>query len=85
MAPPYVFAVGHNDGFIVAKQYPVIYGLEDKVDVKTTNYFIIDMAKESYNHQEGVIGPLTKIMLGSLCEILHVGSFKFQTEHADSP
>src|SRR6478752_8149624 len=44
---PYVFAVGHNKNYIIAKQHPTS-GFEGgfEIHVDTTNYYIVDIAKE---------------------------------------
>jgi hypothetical protein len=46
--PPYVFAAGHNDEFIIAKQHP-------SEDLNTTNYFIIDMHRKIKKKGEKVL------------------------------
>jgi hypothetical protein len=83
--PAYVYAVGHNKRFIVAKQHPVINKLEEKVDIKKTNYFIIDLTKENYYRQERVLGPLTKVQFDSLCKTLNIGSIEFAMTYPDNP
>jgi hypothetical protein len=52
--PETVFSVGWNERFIVAKQHP-------SKDKAVTNYFILDMAKDSELSDPGgsVIGPLS--------------------------
>ena len=42
--PAYVFAVGHDDNYIIAKQHPT-NGFEGgyKIHADTTNYYIIDI------------------------------------------
>jgi len=83
--PAYVYAVGNNKRFIVAKQHPLINRLKGKVDIKTTNYFIIDLTKENYYRQEGVLGPLKKVQFDSVCKTLNIGSIEFEMTYPDNP
>ena len=55
--PNYVFAVGYNDDFIVAKQHPTngFYG-GHKIFKDTLNFFIIQIQDE----MDSIYGPLTK-------------------------
>jgi len=83
--PAYVYAVGNNKRFIVAKQHPLINRLKGKVDIKTTNYFIIDLTKENYYRQEGVLEPLKKVQFDSVCKTLNIGSIEFEMTYPDNP
>jgi hypothetical protein len=54
---PTVFAVGHNNDFIIAKQHPNNFPIIDK---SITNYFIIPIKKRvAESVEKNVIGPLT--------------------------
>ena len=81
----YVYAVGHNKKFIIAKQHPVVNESQEQVDTKKTNYFIIDMTKENYYRQEGVLGPLTENQFDSLCKKLNVGQIEFNMSYPAKP
>ena len=56
LIPEYVFAVGHNSEFIIAKQHPT-NGFENgnEIDKSKTNYYIVDIRNKSK-----VFGPLSK-------------------------
>ncbi len=83
--PAYVYAVGHNKKFIIAKQHPVTNEQDEKVDTKKTNYFIIDMTKDNYYKKEGIYGPLTENVFDSLCKKLNVESIEFDISYPDKP
>lgn len=53
---PYIFAVGHNEDYLIAKQHPTT-GFEGgyQIHTDTTNYYIIDVYKE----KDKIFGPLT--------------------------
>lgn len=70
---PYIFAVGHNEHYIIAKQHPT-NGFEGgyKIHTDTTNYYIIDIEKE----KDKVFGPLTLLQFDSL-------RIKFKIENLD--
>lgn len=76
----YVFAVGHNDDYIVAKRHPNI-SCEFKVDTSITEFFIVDL-KAFDKYEGGLYGPLNKIGFDSLSKSLNISSIKFdQTYH----
>ena len=53
-----VFAVGHNDEFIIAKQHPEDF---PEIDKSITNYFIIPLKdKVGRSAEKNVIGPMSK-------------------------
>jgi hypothetical protein len=85
IVPAYVYAVGHNKKFIIAKQHPVINERQEQVDTKKTNYFVIDLTKENYYKQEGLFGPLTENQFDSLCKKLNVGQIEFDMSYPDKP
>lgn len=60
---PYVFAVGHNKHYIIAKQHPTS-GFDSgyKIHTDTTNYYIIDIE----NEKDKIFGPLTFMQFDSL-------------------
>ena len=85
IVPQYVYAVGHNEKFIVAKQHPVRDTKGEKIDINETNYFIIDIRKENYYWQKGVYGPMTKKSFDSLSNSLKVGKIKFEMNYPENP
>jgi len=78
----YVFAVGHNERFIIAKQHPFNNGV---LDTKTTNYFIIDMEQNPYAGQEGIYGPLSKPLFDSMRQQWKIADIKFDKVYPDNP
>ena len=53
-----IFAVGHNDKFIIVKQHPRIS--PNAPDKKITNYYILPLKKGmDWRSKNGLIGPLT--------------------------
>lgn len=71
-----VFAVGHNDDFIIVKQHPRVFGNEP--DKTTTNYFIVKIYKKNTLWAEkGVIGPLTKKEFEQKRKDLKIENIKF--------
>lgn len=78
----YVFSVGHNDNFIIAKQHPTS-GFKDgfKIDTTITNYFIIDMNQVSNK----VLGPLTQERFTTLRKELKIEEIKFEMNYPEVP
>lgn len=79
---PYVFAVGHNKRFIIAKQHPFDNG---DLDNGTTNYFIIDMSLDPYAGQEGIYGPLSKTSFDSMRKQLKIVNIEFDNVSQENP
>lgn len=88
IVPQYVFAVGHNDHFIIAKQHPTS-DLNDKfeyeIDTTITNYFIIDILKKETPNESKLIGPLTQTKFDSLRKILKIEHIKFDQNYPEKP
>lgn len=59
---PKVFEIGYDENYIIAKQHPAKFGVG--VNENITNFFIIDLHKESNvvssNDESNVIGPMTE-------------------------
>ncbi len=79
----YVFAVGHNSKFIVAKQHPNpgYTGINQSV----TNYFIIKISDNEYNDRNDIFGPLNINQFDSLKTTLGVGKIEFDLVYPDKP
>ncbi|HYG01797.1 MAG TPA: DUF3997 domain-containing protein [Chryseosolibacter sp.] len=86
LVPEYVFAVGHNDNFIIAKQHPTS-GFEDgfKVDTSLTNYYIIDIKRKIKTDGEKVIGPLTKEQFDRKVKEFKIEEIKFEMTYPEVP
>lgn len=82
----YVFSVGHNDDFIIAKQHPTSgFNGGYEIDNKILNYFIVDMnnkiLKDEYNK---VFGPLTMHQFDSLRTVLKITDIKFDINYPET-
>ena len=81
----YVFAVGHNNQYIVAKQHPLDYTKSPIVDTKTINYFVIDYTKHPYAGQQGIFGPIDLNAYKKLNSELGIGEVEFDMIYPDDP
>ena len=78
---PYIFAVGHNDHYIIAKQHPTS-GFEGSYEIRadTTNYYIVDVYKE----RDKIFGPLTLKQFDSLKTKFEIGDLRFSKTYPDN-
>jgi len=83
LVEPYVFAVGHNEKFIVAKQHPCAR-TEFKVNTSVTKYFIIDMSKVDFRGN-GIYPSLNKHQFDSLSTSLNIGTITFDMNYPEQP
>lgn len=84
--PPYVFAVGHNDDFIIAKQHPAGgYETQFAIDTTVTHYYIIDMHDKLRREYKETIGPLTRTQFDALRKRLSIESIPFDMEYPEIP
>ena len=86
IVPEYVFSVGHNDDYIIAKQHPTS-GFEGGYEINTnvTNYYIIDMNGKVLTKGEKVFGPLTRNQFHSLRTVLKIKEIEFDQNYPDKP
>ena len=82
LVPEYVFAVGHNEDYIIAKQHPTS-GFENgfEIDTTITNYYLIDMNEQ----KDKVIGPLTKSKFDSTRIALKIRNIEFDMIFKENP
>lgn len=82
----YVFAVGHNDDFIIAKQHPT-NGFEGgfKVNPKITNYFIIDINQKVIKKGNNVWGPLSRKEFDEIRKEIRIEDIEFDQVYPDHP
>jgi hypothetical protein len=82
LVPEYVFAVGHNSDYIIAKQHPTS-GFENgfEIDLSVTNYFIVDMNAQ----EDKVVGPMTKSEFDSIRIDLKIQNIEFDMIFKESP
>ncbi len=84
LVPEYVYSVGHNDEFIIAKQHPTAgFNNGYKIDTSRTNYFIIDMNHKVLKTERKVIGPLSKMKFDSLRIELKIEKIKFDMNYPE--
>lgn len=86
LVPEYVFAAGHDDNFIIAKQHPTS-GFETgfKVDLSVTNYYIIDMNRKTKTGGKKAIGPLTKLQFDRMRKDLKIEAIEFDMTYPEAP
>lgn len=75
----YVFAVGNNSDFIIAKQHPYLN------DLTVTKYFIIDIKKSESGIDSLVIGPLEKEDFDNKRIELNISELKFDNSYPENP
>jgi hypothetical protein len=82
----YVFSVGHNEEFIIAKQHPT-NGFEKgfEINTKITNYFIIDMNRKILKKGEKVFGPLNEKEFNKLRKELNIENIEFDLNYPEKP
>ena len=73
----YVFAVGHNDSFIIAKQHQNFN--------EETNYYLIDIKKNEEDTSKGIYGPLNNIEFEKMKANFNIKNLKFDLIFADKP
>ncbi|MBW3524824.1 DUF3997 domain-containing protein [Chryseobacterium sp. NKUCC03_KSP] len=73
----YVFAVGHNESFIVAKQHQSFN--------EETNYYLIDIEKNKEDNSKGIYGPLNQVEFEKMKTKFNIKSLKFDLIFADKP
>jgi len=86
VVPEYVFAVGHNESFIIAKQHPTS-GFENgfKLDTSVTNYYIIDISEESKTKEHQLFGPLSKEEFDQKRKEFGIEQISFEITYPENP
>jgi hypothetical protein len=82
--PEYVFAVGHNEDFIIAKQHPTS-GFEGGYEINDniTNFYIIDINNKTQKIDKNIFGPLTKQKFDSLRMELNISNITFDMNYPE--
>lgn len=82
----YVFAVGHDQDYIIAKQHPTS-GFENGFEINTrvTNYFIIDMNRKTLKKGEKIFGPLREVEFNKLRKELKIENIEFDMNYPEKP
>jgi hypothetical protein len=86
LVPEYVFAVGHDENFIIAKQHPTS-GFDNgfKIDSTVTNYYILDTREEIEKLSKKIIGPLTRKEFDEKRRQLRIEKIEFEMNYPDIP
>lgn len=81
--PEYVFAVGHNSNFIIAKQHPTS-GFENgyKIDTSITNYYLINI--KITDNRRKVMGPLSEDEFSQTRKMLGIDFIEFDMIYPES-
>jgi hypothetical protein len=82
--PAYVFAVGHNNDFVIAKQHPIPG--DDHVgepDVNITNYYVIDINHKMSDSE--ILGPLSITQFDSVRTAYGIQDIQFDMNYPDKP
>ena len=86
VVPAYIYAVGHNERFIVAKQHPLQGEFpKERINVAQTNYFVIDLKLQPDQGEEGVYGPMDSSQFETLSRKLEVGKIVFDLTYPENP
>ena len=75
----YVFAVGHNSDFIIAKQHPYLN------DLTVTKYFIINIKKKESGKDNSVIGPMNEKEFEKKSKELKISELEFDKIYEENP
>ena len=79
IVPSYVYAVGNNSDFIIAKQHPY------SNDLSVTKYFIVDLNKELRRDKDAVIGPMNEKEFDKKSIELKISEFEFDKAYEENP
>lgn len=80
----YVFSVGHNDNFIIAKQHPKPDRFAENINVKITNYYIVDI-NNSDKFVQKIYGPFDEKTFNKKLKELNVGKIEFDLNYPENP
>ncbi len=72
-----IFAIGHNDSFIIAKQHQNFN--------EETNYYLINIKKNEEVNSKGIYGPLNNIEFEKMKANFNIKNLKFDLIFADKP
>ncbi len=85
IVPNYVFEVGHNEHFIIAKQHPMS-GHQEGFNIITsiTNFYVIEMDNPTTRTGYLVYGPLSKREFDSLSTDLELENIQFDQTYPET-
>jgi hypothetical protein len=85
IVPNYVFEVGYNEHFIIAKQHPMSGHHEGfNIITSVTNYFVIDMDNPTTRTGYLVYGPLSRWEFDSLSTKLKLENIQFDQAYPET-
>ena len=71
LVPAYVAAVGYDSKYIYSKQHPFLENSKEKINLKVTNYYIIERTKSGFQDKP-VFGPFNKLGFEKKCQELSI-------------
>ncbi len=77
----YVYAVGHNSDFIIAKQK---HPYSDDLNF-TKYYYIVDMNKRLGRDKDAIYGPMDKIEFDKKSKQLNISELEFDQIYKENP
>ncbi|MGF7040080.1 DUF3997 domain-containing protein [Mucilaginibacter lappiensis] len=84
--PAYIYAVGHNNRFIVAKQHPLNGKFPDEtINTTQTNYYLIDLKLEPGQGEKGMYGPMDASQFANLSHELHLNEITYDLTYPEKP
>lgn len=84
VVPAYVYAVGNNSDYVIAKQHPIPGDdHEGEPDTSITNFYVIDVHRR--HSQNAVLGPFTLMQFDSVRAVFGITSLKFDKVYPDNP
>lgn len=76
--PPYVYAAGYDERYIIAKSHPIPGDdHEGEPDTTITYFYVIDVADNSYSRS----APLTQAQFDSIIGANNLGHIKFTKQY----
>jgi hypothetical protein len=86
VVPVYIFAVGYNDKFIVAKQHPLEGNFpNEKINTRQTKFFIIDLRQQPGQGEKGLFGPMDELKFKNLSIKLDIGTIEYNLSYPEVP
>jgi hypothetical protein len=83
---PYVFEIGHDQNYIIAKQHPfVIKDGNGRINSDIENYFVIQIKHGHSSNEEQIWGPYKFDQFDSLSKTLKIEHIKFDIKYPDIP
>lgn len=80
----YVFSVGHNSNYIIAKQHPKPERFSSAVNTNITNYYIVDI-KNSDEFVQKIYGPFDENKFNGKLKELKADDIEFNLNYPENP